>query len=37
MFTLEAEGDAKHFGESILDELQRIAKQWRDEHKTTMS
>ena len=37
MFTLEAEGDAKHFGESILDELQVIAKTWRDENKTMMS
>ena len=34
MFTLEAEGDAKHFGESILGELQVTAKTWRDENKT---
>ena len=33
-FTLKSEGDAKHFGESILDELQVIAKTWRDENKT---
>ncbi len=33
IFTLKSEGDAKHFGESILDELQLTAKQWRDENK----
>ena len=34
IFTLKSEGDAKHFGESVLDELQTTAKQWRDENKT---
>ena len=34
IFTLKCEGDAKHFGESILDELQITAKTWRDENKT---
>lgn len=33
IFTLKSEGDAKHFGESVLDELQLTAKQWRDENK----
>ena len=37
MFTLDAEGDAKHFGESILDELQKKKKTWKNEHKTMMS
>ena len=37
IFTLKSEGDAKHFGESILNELQKIAKTWRDENKTMMS
>ena len=37
LFTLGTEGDPYRYGKHILDELQRIAKQWRDEHKTMMS
>ena len=37
MFTLSTNEEPKIFAENILDELQKIAKNWRDEHKTTMS